>query len=63
MDYVRVDYENGLYAYYKNNVLTGDGTYRSSELLKKHYEYIRLRRLAQLPEGKKTNYLYDRSEK
>lgn len=59
MDYVRVDYANGVYAYYKNNVDVGDGIYRARKLLNSHPYYIRIRRIKKLPKGKKTDVLYN----
>lgn len=58
MDYVRVDYSNGIYEYYKNDTLTFDGTYRSQFLMKTSYRYIRIRRLKELPKEKKIGILY-----
>ena len=57
MSYVRVDYTNGCYEYFKNDTPCRDGM-RASSLLRHNYLYIRLRKMNQLPEGKRCNKLY-----
>ena len=52
MDYVRVDWDNGDYSYFKNDTFCHD-EYRNSFLLSNHFSYKRIRRLPELPKGKK----------
>ncbi len=74
-DFCRVDYENGLYEYLANDervlvynsqktdTITTYYDYRSAILLHDRWQYVRIKRLAALPEGKTINTLYHRNEK
>ena len=62
MDYVRVDWDNGEYEYLKNDILCKDGEYRSGFLLHNHMQYKRIRRMKELPKGKKLT-IYKRHNK
>ena len=70
MDYCRVDYKNGFFEFLKNDTPiyhqkdSGEQyiEYRSSHLMKKSYNYQRIKRIKKLPEGRKINVLY-RKEK
>lgn len=62
MDYVRVDYDNNSYEYFKNDVDCGNGEMRARQLLKNHWSYIRIKRLTYLPQGKRTDTLYHKSK-
>ena len=52
MSYVRVDWDNGEYSYFKNDTECGF-EWRSAFLLHNHFYYKRIRRIQELPEGKK----------
>ena len=52
MSYVRVDWDNGDYEYFKNDTECFDG-FRSAFLLHSNYRYKRIRRLEELPSDKK----------
>ena len=62
MDYVRVDYDNDLYEYFKNDVDCGNGEMRARQLLRNHWACIRMKRIAKLPQGKRANILYSKKE-
>ena len=57
MSYVRIDYANGCYEYLKNDTPCLSGM-RANPLLRHAYKYIRLRKMNELPEGKKCDKLY-----
>ena len=52
MSYVRVDWDNGDYEYFKNDIDCGY-EFRSAFLLHNHMIYKRIRKLQELPAGKK----------
>lgn len=68
LDFVRVDYENGLYEYLPNDTLAWyECSYdevvpiwRNSELMEHNYRYIRIKRMSKIPEDKQLNKLYGR---
>lgn len=71
-DFCRVDYENGLYEYLANDecivvsqtmdeeAITIYYDYRAAQLLHDRWKYVRIKRLAALPDGKTINTLYRR---
>ena len=52
MSYVRVDWANGDYSYFKNDVKCNEEM-RCSFLLHNHFYYKRIRKLEELPADKK----------
>lgn len=68
LDFVRVDYENGLYEYLPNDELVWyecsfnkvTPIWRNSELMKHNYKYIRIKRMSKIPKDKQLNKLYGR---
>lgn len=52
MSYVRVDWKNGDYSYFENDTKCGS-KWRSAYLLNNHFYYKRIKKLKELPEGKK----------
>jgi len=62
MTYVRVDWDNGIYEYLRNDTDCGDGEFRNSFLLHNNMKYRRIRFIEKLPEGKKCT-LYRRNNK
>lgn len=68
MNYCRVDYETGYEylendtpIYYKTDTGKQDIEYRNHTLMKTCYKYKRIKRLKELPKGKKVNVFYKKS--
>jgi hypothetical protein len=68
MDYCRVDYKEG-YEYLKNDTPIYHQTdsnkqyieYRNHSLMKNCYDYKRIKRLKELPKGKRINFFYEKT--
>ena len=54
MDYVRVDWDNGDYSYFKNDTFSSfNNEYRCGFLISNNFYYKRIKRLKELPIGKR----------
>lgn len=54
MDYVRVDWDNGDYSYFENDTYSSlMNEYRCGLLISNSFYYKRIKRLKELPEGKR----------
>ena len=70
MDYCRVDYKNGFFEFFKNDTPishkmdTGEiyTEYRSHKLMMKTYNYQRIKRIKELPEGRKIGIIYEKEK-